>query len=116
MRGWRRGRQPGSGEPPGIPPGDTELVVAAQFDRHAFASLYGRYQDDLLRYCFFCLGDWDDAADATQQVFTNALARLPGFVDRGDSFKAWLFTIARNEVLSRQQRRNRRAEESLSLE
>ncbi|HEY7033609.1 MAG TPA: hypothetical protein VH482_19890 [Thermomicrobiales bacterium] len=66
MRGWRRVRQPGNGEPPGRDPGDADLVVAAQLDRRAFAPLYERYQDDLLRYCFYCLGDWDDAADATQ--------------------------------------------------
>ena len=111
MHGWRRSRQPGGGEPPGPRPGDTECVVAAQLDRHSFAPLYERYQDDLLRYCFYCLGDWEDAADATQQVFTNALANLAGFVDRGDSFRGWLFTIARHEVGARQ-RQARRSEGS----
>jgi RNA polymerase sigma-70 factor (ECF subfamily) len=114
MRGWRRGRQPEGGEPPGRGPGDTELVVAAQHDSRAFAPLYERYQDDLLRYCFSCLGDWDDAADATQHIFANVIAKLPGFVDRGDSFKPWLFTIAHNEVCARQQRRNRRREGPIS--
>jgi RNA polymerase sigma-70 factor (ECF subfamily) len=118
MRGWRQGRQPGDDESPGRDPGDSELVLAAQHDRRAFAPLYKRHQDDLLRYCFYCLGDWDEAADATQQVFANALAKLPGFVDHGGgpqgTFKPWLFTIAHNEVCARQQRRNRRREGPLS--
>jgi RNA polymerase sigma factor (sigma-70 family) len=110
MRGWRRGQQPRDGEPPGHRPGDADLVVAAQIDRRAFAPLYERYQDDLLRYTFYGLGDWDDAADAAQQVFANALAGLVSFQDRGDSFRGWLFAIAHHEVGARQQRRTRRAE------
>ena len=92
---------------------DVDLVDAAREDRLAFGPLYERYRDDLLRYCFYCLGDWDDAADATQQVFTNAIAALPRFTDRGDSFRSWLFRIAHNEVLARQQRRGRRPQRPL---
>ncbi|MEA2514146.1 MAG: hypothetical protein QOJ59_3633, partial [Thermomicrobiales bacterium] len=111
MRGWRRGQQPRDGEePPGYRPGDADLVVAAQRDRRAFAPLYARYQDDLLRYAFYGLGDWDDAADASQQIFANALAGLGSFRDRGDSFRGWLFTIAHHEVGARQRRCARRAE------
>ncbi len=84
---------------------DAELVAATRLDRAAFAPLYERYRDDLLRYTFYCLGDWDDAADATQQIFVKAMAGLPRFVDRGDSFRAWLFRIAHNEVITRGQRR-----------
>ena len=93
-----------------VGPRGTELVVAAQADHRAFAPLYERYQDDLLRYCFYRLGDWDEAADATQQIFANALAGLAGFVDRGDSFRRWLFTIAHHEVGARQRRWARRAD------
>src|SRR3954452_14713555 len=92
---------------------DVDLVDAARDNRLAFGSLYERYRDDLLRYCFYCLGDWDDAADATQQVFTNAIAALPRFTDRDDSFRPWLFRIAHNEVLARQQRRARRPQRPL---
>jgi len=92
---------------------DADLVAAARLDRGAFAPLYERYRDDLLRYTFYCLGDWDDAADATQQIFVNAMAGLPRFVDRGDAFRAWLFRIAHNEVVTRQQQRARRPQSQL---
>jgi RNA polymerase sigma-70 factor (ECF subfamily) len=93
--------------------GDADLVAAARRERRAFAPLYERYRDDVLRYCFYRLGDWDDAADAAQQVFANALAALPRFVDRGDTFRPWLFRIAHNEVCSRQVRRSRRPQSAL---
>jgi RNA polymerase sigma-70 factor (ECF subfamily) len=110
MRRWRVR----SGEESKEPPGDAELVLAARDDRRAFGLLYERYRDDLLRYCYYCLGDWDDAADATQQVFANAMAGLPAFVERGDSFRPWVFRIAHNEVLTRQQRRVRRPQSQLN--
>ena len=94
-------------------PGDADLVAAARVDRQAFAPLYERYRDDLLRYSYYCLGNWDDAADATQQVFANAFAGLPRFVDQDNSFRSWLFRIAHNEVCTRQQQRSRRPQSQL---
>jgi len=115
MRGWRRNRPP-EGASTGSQSADVALVADAQADRIAFAALYERYQDDLLRYCFYCLGNWDDAADATQQIFVNALAGLPRFTDRGDSFRRWLFTIAHHEVGARQRRRWRNDDSLLAAD
>lgn len=92
---------------PPHPESDAALVDAARRNLVAFGTLYERYRDDVLRYCFYCLGDWDEAADATQQVFANAMAGLPRFVDRDDSFRPWLFRIAHNEICSRHQHRAR---------
>ncbi len=85
-------------------PTDAPLVAAAQCAPAAFAPLYARYRDDVLRYCFYRLGDWEEAADAAQQVFVNAFTALPRFVDQGDSFRPWLFRIAHNEVSTRRRR------------
>src|SRR5215213_3921189 len=112
MRAWRVHPAKES-EPPRAPAGGAALVAAARVDRRAFAPLYERYCDDLLRYCFYCLGDWDDAADAAQQVFANAMAGLSHFTDRDDSFRPWLFRIAHNEVCTRQQQRSRRPQRPL---
>src|SRR5687767_11861893 len=94
-------------------PSDAALVADARVDRHAFAPLYERYRDDVLRYTFYCLGDWEEAADAAQQIFANAMAGLPRFIDRGDSFRPWLFRIAHNEVCTRQRGRSRRPQNQL---
>ena len=99
---------PAESHPPPSWTSDSELAAAARLDRLAFAPLYERYRDDVLRYCFYCLGDWDEAADAAQQIFANAMAGLPRFADRGDTFRPWLFRIAHNEVCTRQTRRSRR--------
>jgi RNA polymerase sigma-70 factor (ECF subfamily) len=78
---------------------DARLVQMAQADARAFAPLYGRYADPVYRYCYRKLGNPDIAADATAQVFVQALAALPGFRAQGNSFRAWLFTIAHNVIV-----------------
>lgn len=92
---------------------DTALVSRAKQDMRDFGPLYERYRDDVLRYTFHCLGDWEDAAEVTQQTFTNALAGLARFQDTDDSFRRWLFRIARNEVVNRRRQQARRRERAL---
>ena len=75
---------------------EADLVARAKEDLAAFAPLYGRYLPAVYRYCYTRLGDREAAEDATSQVFTRALAALPGH--RGGSFGAWLFAIAHNVV------------------
>jgi RNA polymerase sigma-70 factor (ECF subfamily) len=113
MPGWRIRTASADAIPLTPAVGDAALVAAARVDGQAFATLYERYRDDLLRYTFYCLGEWDEAADATQQVFANAMAGLPRFADRGDSFRPWLFRIAHNEVCSRLSARSRRPQSPL---
>ena len=88
MRRLRRGPQSGAGEGTATNDcGDELLVMAAQGGNpQAFAQLYDRYQDVVLRFCFYRLGSWDEAGDAAQQTFTEAFAGLKRFRDRDDSF------------------------------
>jgi RNA polymerase sigma-70 factor (ECF subfamily) len=111
MRRLRRGPQPGDQEalPPGC--GDDLLVAAAQSGNpQAFAELYDRYQDVVLRFCFYRLGSWDEAGDAAQQTFTDAFAGLKRFRDRNDSFRTWLLRIAHNHVVDLYRRQKRRTD------
>jgi RNA polymerase sigma-70 factor (ECF subfamily) len=77
-------------------PDDELLVHRAQADRRAFALLYARYADPVFRYCARRLDTPEAAADATSQVFLQALRALPSY--RHGSFRAWLFTIAAHVV------------------
>jgi RNA polymerase sigma-70 factor (ECF subfamily) len=95
------------------PRADADLVLAAKTDVQAFGALYERYLDDVLKYCYWQLGDWDDAAEATQQAFANAFATIASFEDRGDSFRRWLFAIAHNQASKTGRLRVRRCEEAL---
>jgi RNA polymerase sigma-70 factor (ECF subfamily) len=75
-------------------PDDAPLVAAARADPQAFAPLYARYLQPVYLYCYRRLGTRTAAEDATSEVFLKALAGLPRY--REDSFRGWLFTIARN--------------------
>jgi len=86
---------------------DADLVVAARTgDLHAFASLYDRHQDRLLRFCRSRLGDADDAADAAQETFLRAWRALHTFGNRS-SFYPWLHAIARNVCTDTLRKRSR---------
>jgi RNA polymerase sigma-70 factor (ECF subfamily) len=87
---------------------DAELVIRARDDRAAFGPLYDRYFGPIFRFCFYRVGDWQEAEDSAADIFINALASLERFRDgdRPDGFRCWLFVIARNTVANR--RRNRR--------
>jgi RNA polymerase sigma-70 factor (ECF subfamily) len=78
---------------------DARLVASAQVNPRAFAPLYARYADPVYRYCYRKLEHPEIAADATAQVFVQALTALPGFRPEGNSFRAWLFTIAHNVIV-----------------
>ena len=65
--------------------------LAAAYDRHA-AGLYG--------YCRSLLGEPADAADAAQDTFIIAAARLAGLRNPA-RLRSWLYAIARNECQSR---------------
>lgn len=84
---------------PGQDVDDAHLAVSAQADPRAFAPLYHRYADPVYRYCYRKLGHPEIAADAAAQVFVQALAALPQYRSQGNSFRAWLFTIAHNVIV-----------------
>jgi RNA polymerase sigma-70 factor (ECF subfamily) len=84
---------------------DAQLVAAAQGgDRDAFGDLVLRYQDRLFNTLLRIAGSHEDAADAAQDAFVQAYAKLDSF--RGDAqFFTWLYRIAMNVALTRRRRR-----------
>jgi RNA polymerase sigma-70 factor (ECF subfamily) len=78
------------------PKSDDDLVARAQHDPRAFAALYERYVDAVLRYCYRRLGNWADAEDVASLIFSRVAVALPRY--RAGSFRSWLFTIAHNAV------------------
>ena len=53
--------------------GDLALLQAAPVDQYRFDQLFDQYGDSVLNYCYYRLGTWEEAEDAAQQVFVNAL-------------------------------------------
>jgi RNA polymerase sigma-70 factor (ECF subfamily) len=79
---------------------DAEVVVDARRDPSEFSTLFDRYWDSVFGYCFLRVGNWHEAEDVASQVFLSALANLSHFESQGtsDTFRAWLFGIARNHI------------------
>jgi RNA polymerase sigma factor (sigma-70 family) len=76
---------------------DSEVVASVVAgDPEGLATAYDRYADPLYKYCRALLRDPADAADAVQDAFVIAAARLSGLGDQ-DRLRAWLFAVARNE-------------------
>ncbi len=76
-------------------------IGAAQVDPVAFEPLYMRYRERVYRYVRTRLGNDEDAADLTQQIFLQAMAALPRYRPQGVPFAVWLFRIARHAAINR---------------
>ncbi|MGQ9486837.1 MAG: sigma-70 family RNA polymerase sigma factor [Armatimonadota bacterium] len=78
------------------------IRAAQQGDSRAFDRLVHRYQGQVLRAMTRACANPDMAADVLQEALIRAFRALPQF--RGDaSFATWLFRIARNLCVRKQQ-------------
>lgn len=82
------------------------VQVASGGDQEAFAALYEHYFDAVYDFLTRLVKDREAAADLTQDTFIKAMNNLPG-LQKGGSFKSWLFTIAHNSGLNHLQRASR---------
>lgn len=87
---------------------DEQLVKLLQEgEASAFALLYEKYRYPMYLYCYRLLHDRQLAEDATHDAFLKIRSAIAS-LERAESFRAWLFQIARNEVMQhvRRWRRN----------
>ena len=83
-----------------LPQSDAALVEAfRRGDEFAFASLYERYKGPVYGYCAKMVGSRETGQDLLQETFARAYEHRERLVATA-SFKAWLFTIARNQCLN----------------
>jgi len=106
--------EPGAGTDTSAAP-DDEITLArqAQINPQAFAPLYERYFDRVLRYCLRRTDSLQEAEDLCSQIFARALAGLSTY--RGGQFRAWLFQIA-HHTLANYYRDSQRQIDSLALD
>lgn len=77
------------------------VVEAAQGgDQRALSDLYEYYFPKVYRYVNARLATSEDAEDVTTEVFLRIIDNVGSFTFRGLPFGAWVFRIARNEVVS----------------
>ncbi len=74
---------------------DRLLDRFSSHDAQVCEALVEGYRAGLYRLAFAMLGDADEAEDALQQTFINAVRHLERY-QRGTNFRAWLYTIAVN--------------------
>jgi RNA polymerase sigma factor (sigma-70 family) len=80
---------------------DPEVVAAiVAGDPAGLAEAYDRYAMPLYSYCRSILREPADAADAVQDTFLVATAKLRDLRDRA-RLRSWLYAVARNECLRR---------------
>ena len=77
-------------------------------DQEALSTLYTFYFPRVYRYVAGRVRSTQDAEDVTEEVFLRVVANLKRFEWRGLPFGAWIFRIARNEVVSHARRQRRR--------
>jgi RNA polymerase sigma-70 factor (ECF subfamily) len=95
---------------------DRELVDAVQRgNTAAFEGLVERHQKRLFNLLFRWLGSYEEAADATQEVFLSAFRAIKKF--RGDAaFATWLYQIGINHARNRRKRMALAAQQTVPLD
>ncbi len=81
-------------------PEERQFVQRAKSgDSEAFGKLYDAYLERIYRYVYFRVSDDQTAEDLTSQVFLKAWENIKGYHPGNTPFLAWLYTIARNQVI-----------------
>ncbi len=89
-------------------PGDEQLVRLLQKgENSAFAWLYEKYKTPVYLYCLRLLREEQSAEDAAHDTFLKISSGIHSLANP-QSLRAWIFRIARNEVMQmlRKTRRN----------
>ena len=94
---------------------EQELIEQLQRgDERAFAAVYQLFSEGVFAYCLKILADRQLAQDVVQETFLN-VRQHARTIQKNDSFKSWIFRIARNEALMqlRKSRMNGRLDDSV---
>jgi RNA polymerase sigma-70 factor (ECF subfamily) len=95
---------------------DAECVRKLQRgETDAFEILIRRHQKTIFNLVYRMLGDYDEAAEISQEVFLSAYRAIGNF--RGDSnFSTWLYRIALNHATTRRKSLNTRQQRSVPID
>lgn len=79
---------------------DEKIVeLSREKDKEFFVHIIRRYQDKLMRYANYLLGDEHMAADVVQESFIKAYINLNGF-DIRKKFGSYIYRIVHNEAIN----------------
>lgn len=84
---------------------DEELVEKVrEKDKELFRDVIERYEDKLLRYAGYLMGDHEAAADVVQDSFIKAYKNLWSF-DVSRKFSSWIYRIVHNQAVNSMRKR-----------
>lgn len=79
---------------------DEKIVkLICRKDKEFYAHILKRYQDKLVRYANYLVGDENYAADIVQESFIKAYINLKSF-DTKKKFSSWIYRIVHNEAMN----------------
>ncbi|HTN71724.1 MAG TPA: sigma-70 family RNA polymerase sigma factor, partial [Methylomirabilota bacterium] len=95
---------------------DAECVrKALQGEKDAFEILVRRHQKTIFNLLYRMLGDYDEAAEISQEAFLSAYRSIKQF--RGDAnFSTWLYRIALNHASTRRRSLTKWQQRTVALE
>jgi len=80
---------------------DEQLAVyVREKDKEAYEEVMVRYQDKLLRYAEYLIGESHLAADVVQEAFIKAFVNLNSFDGKKGKFSSWIYRIVHNEAMN----------------
>lgn len=78
----------------------SELIDQAKSgNKEAFGQIYKLFLQRIYRYIRYQVSNSEEAEDLTQTTFLKVWKSLGSFTEKGGSFQAYLFTIARNLII-----------------
>jgi RNA polymerase sigma-70 factor (ECF subfamily) len=84
-------------------------------DVNAFEILVRRHEKAIFNLVYRMLGDYDDAAETSQEVFLSAYRAIGQF--RGDAnFSTWIYRIALNHAITRRKNTSLRQKRFISID
>jgi RNA polymerase sigma-70 factor (ECF subfamily) len=79
---------------------DEEIAVLVRTkNQEIYRELVERYQDKIIRYSAYIVGNKEHARDIAQEAFLKAFMNLWGF-NQNLKFSSWLYRIAHNEAIN----------------
>lgn len=88
---------------------DISIVRAVlKKDTNAFAGLVGKYQRPIFNFIYRFFGNYELAAELTQDTFLKCFQSLKSF-DQERKFSTWLYTIAKNICIDEYKRRKHKS-------
>ncbi len=86
---------------------NADMAATATGDTQAFAKIVTRWQAHLINFFYRSVGNRSDAEDLAQETFLNLFRAAPRYEAR-NTFKAFLFTLARRRMIDHQRKSIRR--------